>query len=205
MSHRFADLAFTDAVKEVQTLMGSRKNYARLEGGSETHRELTDNENEFILSRDSFYMASISESGWPYVQHRGGPAGFVRILPNNEIGFADFAGNRQYVTVGNLRNNDRVALIMVDYPNQARLKILGAARLIDADSDPELMSVLVPKDYRAKVERGFVIRVEAYDWNCPQHITPRFTALEIKAAVRPLEEKIEALEAKIAELVRGAK
>lgn len=200
MGNKFAEIAFTDAVKEFQTLLGSRKSYARMESGPEVHHELTDDESGFISQRDSFYMASISETNWPYVQHRGGPPGFVKVLSKNEIGFLDFTGNRQYVTIGNLKNNNRVSIIMVDYPNQARLKILGTVRLIDTQSDPEIMKSLTLDDYGARVERGFVIHVEAYDWNCPQHITPRWTSQEIEVAVSPLREKIKALELELANL-----
>ncbi len=200
MGHKFADLAFTEAVKEVQALMGSRKAYARAEAGPETHHELTEDEHDFLSARDSFYIASVSETGWPYVQHRGGPKGFVKALSGNRIGFHDFGGNRQYVTVGNLKNNQRVALILVDYPNQARLKILGTVRLIDAASDPKLMQELENKEYEAKVERAFIIQVEAYDWNCPQHITPRWTSDEIAKAVLPLQDKIKNLEQELAAL-----
>lgn len=197
MTNAFSKIAFTNSVKEIQDLMGSRKTYARWESGLTTNEALTDDEARFISERDTFYMSSVSETGWPYVQHRGGPKGFLRVLNEREIGFADFAGNRQYVSVGNFTRNPRVALILVDYPNQARLKILGEARTIDFNSDPELMAKLVPQDYKAKVERGFVIRVEAYDWNCPQHITPRWTAEEIQSAMAPLHQKIQELEAKL--------
>lgn len=197
MTNAFSKIAFTNSVKEIQDLMGSRKTYARWESGLTTNEALTDDETRFISERDTFYMSSVSETGWPYVQHRGGPKGFLRVLSEREIGFADFSGNRQYVSVGNFTRNPRVALILVDYPNQARLKILGEARTIDFNSDPELMAKLVPQDYKAKVERGFVIRVEAYDWNCPQHITPRWTAEEIQSAMAPLHQKIQELEAKL--------
>lgn len=175
MRHRFAALAFTESVREVQETLGSRAAYAALDKGEDTNHVLTGGEAAFIAARDSFYMASVSETGWPYVQHRGGPAGFVRVLDERTIGFADFRGNRQYVSVGNLRKDDRVALIFMDYPNRARLKVLGRVRLV-GDGEPELLARLEADDYRAQVERGFVIRVEAFDWNCPQHITPRFTA-----------------------------
>lgn len=197
MTNAFSKIAFTNSVKEIQDLMGSRKTYARWESGLTTNEALTDDETRFIAERDTFYMSSVSETGWPYVQHRGGPKGFLRVLNEREIGFADFAGNRQYVSVGNFTRNPRVALILVDYPNQARLKILGEARTVDFNSDPELMAKLVPQDYKAKVERGFVIRVDAYDWNCPQHITPRWTAEEIQSAMAPLHQKIQELEAKL--------
>lgn len=197
MANQFSKITFTDNVKEIQTLMGSRQGYARLEGGPVTHHELTENEIQFIKERDSFYMASIGETNWPYIQHRGGPAGFVSVLSTTEIGFADFAGNRQYISVGNLAQNNRVALIMVDYPSQTRLKILGEVRFVDSASDPETLMRLAPQNYRAKIERGLIIKIEAYDWNCPQHITPRWTAVEIQQAVLPLRKRIEELELEI--------
>ena len=201
MANKFAKLTFTDAVKEIQDLMGSRKNYARFEEhGPLSNHELGENEAAFISQRDSFYMSSVSETGWPYIQHRGGPQGFVRVLSEHEIGFADYSGNRQYITVGNLKGNNRVALIMVDYPNRARLKILGTAHLIDQSSDPEKLKLLTSENYKAKVERGFIIQVEALDWNCPQHISPRWTAEEIHTGLLPLRTKLESFEKEIAVL-----
>ena len=202
MANQFAKIAFTDAVKQVQALMGSRQTYARGEAGPVTIHELTADEAHFIGERDSFYMASISATNWPYVQHRGGPKGFVRVLSATEIGFADFSGNRQYISVGNFKENNKVAIIMVDYPNQARLKLLGEVKLIDQASDPDTLAKLAPTDYDAKIERGFVIRIEAYDWNCSQHIVPRWTADEIQKAVLPLQKRIEELELEISQLKR---
>ena len=199
MANQFSKIAFTDSVKEVQALMGSRRNYARFESGPDTNHALTENEIQFIGERDSFYMASISETGWPYIQHRGGPAGFIRVLSRKEIGFVDFSGNRQYVSVGNIGKNNKVALIMVDYPNQARLKVLGEAKTVELNSDPELILKLKPENYKAKVERAFVIQIEGFDWNCPQHITPRWTAAAIQDAVTPLKNKIQELEAQVAQ------
>jgi predicted pyridoxine 5'-phosphate oxidase superfamily flavin-nucleotide-binding protein len=178
MGHRFAALAFTKSVREVQETLGSRAGYAALDKGEDSNHVLTGREAAFIAARDSFYMASVSETGWPYVQHRGGPAGFVRILDERTIGFADFRGNRQYVSVGNLRKDDRVALFFMDYPNRARLKALGRVRLVGGGEAGLLARLEVP-GYRAKVERGFIIRIEAFDWNCSQHITPRYTEAEI--------------------------
>lgn len=195
MGNKFAELAFTAKVKEIQELMGSRKNYAKTETGPEFHHELTGDESHFLAERDSFYIATISETGWPYVQHRGGPKGFLKTLNKNQLGFADYSGNRQYISVGNLKTNDRVAIIAMDYPNQARLKILGRVKIIG--SEDEQLKSLISEGYKAKIERGFVIQVEAFDWNCPQHITPRWTAEEVQKAITPLQEKIQALEAQI--------
>jgi predicted pyridoxine 5'-phosphate oxidase superfamily flavin-nucleotide-binding protein len=199
MGHRFAEIAFTDRVKAVQDAQGSRAAYARFEGGESNHDRLGPAEAAFIAARDSFYMATISETGWPYVQHRGGPPGFLKVLDERTIGFADFRGNRQYVSVGNLTADDRVAMILVDYPRRRRLKILGHARPVTAGDEPATVQRLAVAGYPAKVERGLVIAVEAFDWNCPQHITPRFTEAEIAAAVAPLHSRIAELEAALAD------
>ena len=193
MGHKFAEIAFTPNVKKAQEVNGSRRSYARLEHGEVHHDVLGPNEAAFIAERDSFYMATVRETGWPYIQHRGGPPGFIRVLDNKTIGFADFRGNRQYVSVGNLETDDRVSMILMDYPNRARLKILGRARLVGLDEQDILHRLSLP-DYRAVVERGVVITIEAFDWNCPQHITPRFTPAEIEEAVAPLRQRIAELE-----------
>ena len=188
MGHKFAERAFTDAVRQVQQAEGSRANYAAMEEGDDYNYLLGDVEANFIAERDSFYMSSVSETGWPYLQHRGGPAGFLRVLDEKTLGFADFSGNRQYVSTGNFLNNDRVALFFMDYPNRRRLKLLGRVRQVSTD-ETELLSRLEVTDYRARVERGFVISVEAFDWNCPQHITPRYTESHIEELLAPLVEK----------------
>jgi uncharacterized protein len=198
MGHRFAELAFTDRVKAVQEQQGSREGYAKFDGGEPHHDRLGPPEIELFAARDSFYMATISETGWPYLQHRGGPRGFVKVLDGRTIGFADFRGNRQYVSVGNLQGDDRVALILVDYPNRRRLKVLGRARAVTAEDELVTLARLEVPGYRAKVERGLVIAVEAFDWNCPQHITPRFTEEEVAAAAAPLRARIAELEAALA-------
>ena len=194
MGHKFAEIAFTDSVRTVQQEMGSRRAYANFDLGDDYNNQLSLREAEFITARDSFYMASVGETGWPYVQHRGGPAGFVQVLDSNTLGFADYRGNRQYVSVGNLRGDDRVSLFFMDYPNQTRLKLLGRVELI-GDDKPELLAQLKTPDYRASVERGFIIRVEAFDWNCPQHITPRYTEKEVQEIVKPLTDELQALKA----------
>jgi hypothetical protein len=196
MGHRFAELVFTPRVKALQEELGSRRGYARMESGEASHAALGPREAAYIAERDSFYMASVSETGWPYVQHRGGPAGFVRVLDEKTLGFADFKGNRQYVSVGNLSGDDRVSLFFMDYPNRTRLKLLGRAQRIELGQS-ELLSKLALPGYPAQVERGFLIHVEAFDWNCPQHITPRFTAAEVEAATAPLRERIAELEAQL--------
>jgi predicted pyridoxine 5'-phosphate oxidase superfamily flavin-nucleotide-binding protein len=199
MGHRFAELAFTPSVRQVQEEQGSRDRYSRMEEGDDHNHLLSIVEKEFIESRDSFYMASVSETGWPYVQHRGGPEGFMRVLDEKTIGFADFVGNRQYVSVGNLRKDDRVSLFFMDYPNKRRLKMLGRVRLIN-DDDTEILSKLEVDDYRARVQRGFIIDIEAFDWNCPQHITPRFTMNQIEEREVSLLEENEQLKRKINQL-----
>ena len=191
MGHRFAEIAFTKSVREVQQALGSRTGYTAMEAGEDYNHVLGEREAEFITARDSFYIASVSETGWPYVQHRGGPAGFVRVLGERTIGFADFSGNRQYVSVGNVRKDDRVALFFMDYPNRTRFKLLGRVRLIGPE-ESELLADLEVSDYRARVERGFLIHVEAFDWNCPQHITPRYTEAQIEVLMAPLIEENQA-------------
>lgn len=197
MSQRFAEIAFTPQVKALQTELGSRDMYARLEKRDAPGDRLTEQEQDFISQRDSFYFASVSETGWPYVQHRGGPAGFLKVIDPITIGFADFRGNRQYVSVGNVLHDDRVALFLMDYPNRLRLKILGHARIASADETALLESLRTP-GYRARVERGVVIRVAAFDWNCPQHITPRFSPTEVEAIIAPLQARIAELEGQLA-------
>jgi predicted pyridoxine 5'-phosphate oxidase superfamily flavin-nucleotide-binding protein len=197
---RFASIAFTPRVKAEQERMGSRRAYARTDQ-VEAPDVLGDSEKDFIAERDSFYMASIGETGWPYIQHRGGPKGFVQVLDPRTIGFADYRGNKQYVSLGNVKGDDRVALVFVDYPNRARLKVLARASVITAESAPEIFAVLVAKAAKdARVERCFVLRVEGFDWNCPQHITPRFTEDEVRESVAPLLAKLEAAEAENREL-----
>ena len=174
MGHKFAEIAFTESVQQVQRELGSRGGYMAMESGDDLNHLLSQREADFIMARDSFYMASVSETGWPYVQHRGGPTGFMRVLDEKTIGFADFSGNRQYVSVGNFRKDDRVSLFFMDYPNRTRFKMLGRVQMVGPD-ETELLAKLEVADYRAQVERGFVIHIEAFDWNCPQHITPRYT------------------------------
>jgi len=181
MFHSFAKIAFTSNVKALQDQHGSRERYAGFEDEINEPAMLTIDEVEFIESRDSFYQATVSETGWPYVQHRGGPQGFLKVLDNKTIGFADFRGNRQYVSIGNLVSNDRIAIIMVDYANRRRLKIFGRVRLVKEADDPKLLSRLSDPAYPAKVEHAFIIHIEAWSWNCPQHITPRFKDGEVNA------------------------
>ncbi|CAD6872242.1 pyridoxamine 5'-phosphate oxidase family protein [Methylomonas fluvii] len=180
MARAFAKISFTPDVQMVQTEMGSRTAYRSAELGDTETVALTEFEQAFIAERDSFYQATVSQTGWPYVQHRGGPAGFLKILDEQTIGYADFSGNRQYLSVGNLRGDDRVSLLLMDYPGRQRLKIWGRARVVDERREPELLSQLELADFRAPVERGIVIRVEAFDWNCPKYITPRYSQREVE-------------------------
>lgn len=200
MSHRFYELAFTPSVKAVQEHYGSRKNYARFEARESGSLELSDAERDFIAARDGFYMATVNENGQPYVQFRGGPPGFLKVLDDQTLGYADFRGNLQYISVGNLRANDKAALFLMDYANRARLKILARVEVRDVQKAPEIIEQLTMPEYKAKVERAMILHVEAYDWNCPQHITPRFTTEEIRQMNRPLHERIAKLEKEIAEL-----
>ena len=176
MGHKYAEIAFTDGVKQEQETRGSRLAYARMESGEDSNEKLTAREADFISLRDSFYMASIGESGWPYLQHRGGPRGFVKIVDETTIGFANFKGNRQYVSLGNFAHDERVSLFFMDYVNRKRLKLYGRVQVVQAE---ERVTRLVDSDYKGKVEEGILIHVAAFDWNCPQHITPRFTLDEI--------------------------
>lgn len=194
MGRRFAEIAFTDTVRQVQAALGSRRGYEKMERDGEAGDRIGPQEASFIAARDSFYMASVGETGWPYVQHRGGPAGFVRVLDEGTIGFADFRGNKQYVSVGNVLGDDRVALFFMDYANRARLKLYGRVRLV-GDGPSDVLKRLQMPEYEAAVERGFVIGIEAFDWNCPQHITPRYTSGQVEAATAALRRRIGELEA----------
>ena len=199
MAHRFAEIAFTEAVKAAQARNGSRAQYRRLEERSGPNAELTARESAFIAARDSFYLATVGATGWPYVQHRGGPPGFLKVIDPRTLAFADFGGNRQFVSVGNAATNDRVALFLMDYAQQTRLKLLGRMRMYDlGDAPPEVVFEVELPDYRARIERVAVIEVAAFDWNCPQHITPRFTESEVRASIQPLHDRIAALEAELA-------
>ena len=199
MAKNFAEITFTESVKAAQEKYGTRLQNERIEKIARG-TELSSDEAEFIAERDSFYLATVSEKGHPYVQFRGGPKGFLKVLDRRTLGFADFRGNLQYISTGNLSVNDRAALILMDYPNQQRLKILARIEIIDAADAPEMTQKLRMLNYKAKIERAFILHVEAFDWNCPQHITPRFTIEEIQVMSQPLYEHIEKLEAEIKKL-----
>jgi hypothetical protein len=197
MGRRFQELAFTPLVKEHQQEHGSRRQYERMEKSTPQGEDtLGPPEQDFIQRRDSFYMASVSETGWPYVQHRGGPKGFIRIINPSLLGFADLRGNKQYVSLGNFDHDPRVALFFMDYPNQTRLKILGRVEVHEHDPEaPALIESFRPTDKSDIIERVILVHVEGYDWNCPQHITPRYTMAELEGVLSPVREKLQKLEA----------
>ncbi|MCA8880198.1 MAG: pyridoxamine 5'-phosphate oxidase family protein [Rhodobacteraceae bacterium] len=197
MPHRYREIAFTDAVRIVQDELGSAGMNAEAMEQSAPNDRLTETEALFLARCESFYLASVSSTGWPYVQHRGGPAGFIRVLGPERIGWAEFAGNRHYITTGNLRGDDRVSLFCMDYANRRRLKIFGHAQIIGPDA-PEMSGLAVP-GYRARVDRGLVVTLEGFDWNCAQHIPQRFSLAEVEAASAVMLRRIEELEAALAE------
>jgi predicted pyridoxine 5'-phosphate oxidase superfamily flavin-nucleotide-binding protein len=206
MAKNYASLAFTDPVKKMQEKVDSRVSYERMEKGTYVDG-LTENEIDFIANRDSFYIATIGENGYPYIQHRGGPKGFLKVLDTKRLGFIDFRGNAQYISVGNIATHNLVAMIMVDYPARARLKIYAQAKIIELNEDHKLREQLDLKEYMVRPERMMVFDIDAYDWNCPQHITPRYTAEEINEAFVPqrehiahLEQEVKRLKAKLDEL-----
>jgi predicted pyridoxine 5'-phosphate oxidase superfamily flavin-nucleotide-binding protein len=199
MAKNFAEIAFTESVKAQQEKYGSRHSYARMEKMARGN-EISENEAEFIAARDGFYLATVGESGFPYVQFRGGPKGFLKVLDAKTLAYADFRGNLQYVSVGNLTCNDKAALILMDYANRQRLKIYARIEVIEAKDKPELIAQLQDASYDAQVERAMLLHLEAFDWNCPQHITQRFTIEEIRELNAPLYEHVAKLEAELARL-----
>lgn len=180
MGNKFAQTLFSPTAKTLQSRNGSRAVYERIAQSGASHDALSQNEASFIAERDSFYMATVSHDGWPYMQHRGGPRGFLKILDSKTLAFADYSGNKQYISAGNLAENDRVALFLMDYPNQTRLKIIGHAHTIEPGTDPNLDRLIADPGEESEVERIFRINLVAFDWNCPQHITPRYTIDEIR-------------------------
>ena len=195
----FMQIAFTPAVKEVQERYGSRDHYVSLENRP-IAPDLTKREIDFIHERDGFYQATVGENGWPYVQFRGGPRGFLKVLDAKTLGYADFQGNLQYISMGNMQADERVSIILMDYANRRRLKLWARARVIDAAEAPALIERLESPGYRARIERAVVLTVEAFDWNCPQHITRRYTEEELAdlfdgytARLAELKAEVEAL------------
>ena len=195
MPDKFLELAVTDSVRAAQQHYYDAP--PPRNDGPLFNEALTPDEIAFMQSRDSFYLATISETGWPYIQHRGGPAGFLHALSPKQLAFADLKGNRQLLSTGNLTANDRVCLFLMDYPLRSRLKILGRARVLDAREQPELVRQLATPETQRNVERIFQIDVVSFNWNCPQNITPRFTTEQIVEAVEPLKQRIAELEAQL--------
>lgn len=194
MAAKFLELAFTDSVRKAQErFYGAAQ---RITDAPERDT-LTEDETGFIQSRDSFYMATVSETGWPYMQHRGGKPGFLHVLSTTQLAFADYKGNRQMLSTGNLAANDRVTLFLMDYPQRMRLKILGHVRIEDARHHPKIVAQLAEPEVQRIVERLFFMDVVSFDWNCPKYITPRYTAAEVEEAVAPLRQRITELEAKL--------
>ncbi len=196
MAAKYMQLALTPAVQAAQDRYFGRHHAVN---DAPERDEFTEEEAAFIALRDSFYMATVNGEGWPYVQHRGGPPGFLKVLGPHLLGFADFKGNRQLLSTGNLDGDDRVSLFLMDYPRRERLKILGHARVLDAREHAELADQLSPApEWRARIERLFLIEVVGFDWNCPQYITPRYTAEEVEKMVAPLRARVAELEARVA-------
>lgn len=196
MSKEFYEKMFTESVKAAQEHYGTRRAFERIEANARKggFNGLGDLEKDFIESLDGFYIATVNEEGQPYIQFRGGPTGFLKVLDDMTLGYADFRGNLQYISVGNLAKNDKAALFLMDYVNQRRLKILARVEIKDASEAPDLIEKLRIPDYKARIERAMTLHVEAFDWNCPQHITQRFTVDEIKRLIAPVYDRIEELE-----------
>jgi predicted pyridoxine 5'-phosphate oxidase superfamily flavin-nucleotide-binding protein len=194
MAEKFLEIAFTDSVQKAQARYFGRSQQI---AGAPERDALTEEEIDFVHSRDSFYLATVSESGWPYMQHRGGKPGFLHATSPTSLAFADYKGNRQLLSTGNLAVNDRVLLFLMDYPQRARLKIMGRARVEDAREHPELVKKFSTPEVQPIVERVFLIEVVSFDWNCPKYITPRYTAAEVDKAVLPLRKRIAELEAQL--------
>ncbi len=192
----YPKIAFTDAIRKLQEKFGSRRSYEKMERYSSSVG-ITTREAAMIHDRDSFYVASIGENGYPYIQHRGGPKGFLKVLKPDLIGFLDFSGNKQYITTGNIETNNRVSLILMDYPRRSRLKIYAEAEVVELGTNESLEQQLGLKDYKYTAERIILYHVTAFDWNCPQHITPRYTNAEIEEAFAGQQAYIESLEKEI--------
>ena len=194
MSYKFLEMARTPGVIAAEERNGSAKFFQNFKGHRDFDR-LSENEREFLAARDSFYMATISESGWPYVQHRGGPKGFLKVLDEKTMGFADFRGNLQYISLGNIATRDKTSLFFMDYPNRTRLKMFVHTEERSLDDDPALSAALTLPGYKAKVERALIFHLEAFDWNCPQHITPRYTKEELQPVFDSMESQLRQLQA----------
>jgi predicted pyridoxine 5'-phosphate oxidase superfamily flavin-nucleotide-binding protein len=198
MGRAYSDITFTRTIRALQETLGSREQYAGFDLAEDRRDRLGPREAAFVAAADHFYQATVSETGWPYVQHRGGPPGFLRVIDPKTLGYADYRGNVQYLSVGNLKSDDRISIIIMDYANRRRLKLIGRARSVELADDPALVASLHVEGYRARAERAILITVEGYDWNCPQHITPRFTEAEVEAMTAPLQVRIRRLEEQLA-------
>ena len=203
MAYDYLEKLWTPGVAAACAANGSSGLWENMRG-SRPSAQFTGAEAAFIAESDSFYLASVSQSGWPYIQHRGGPPGFLVMLDPATLGFADYRGNRQYISLGNVADNDRVALFLMNYPQRRRLKLLAHMQAHDPQAEPELAARIVTPGYRARVERVFTLRLEAFDWNCSQHITPRYTAPEVEAATAPLRAELARLQAENTELRAAA-
>ena len=199
MAYKFLDTLSTQGVHAAQAANGSLERWEAFSGHREFDR-FTAAEAAFVQARDSFYIATVSESGWPYIQHRGGPAGFLKVLDEKTLGFADFRGNRQYISLGNVATDDRVAVFLMDYPNRKRFKVLAHMSVLDLAAEPELAERLSTPGYKGRPERAFILKLETFDWNCPQHITPRFTAAEVAEGMSVLRERLTEAEAELKSL-----
>ena len=190
MGQNFAQLAFTESVKQAQEKYGSRKIYQKMDEFGTDQYQLYHREISFIEERDSFYMATVGENGWPYVQFRGGPKGFLKLIDQETLGYADFKGNMQYISTGNINANNKAAIILLDYPTRRRLKIWAETEILDPEQHPKFVEKLTVKDYKAQIERLVIFHIKAFDWNCPQHITPRYTVAEMKEDLLPNHPEI---------------
>ena len=193
-----SDVAFTPAVKAIQARKGSRDRYAQMEEGGGWRTEIDENLTAFLAGQDSMFLATASANGQPYIQHRGGPKGFIRILDKNTLAFADYAGNRQYITQGNLSENPKANIFLMDYAHRRRVKIWGEARVID--DDPALLQSLMPRGYKARPEQAILFKISAWDTNCPQHIPQKFDAADVAAALAVRDARIAELESELASL-----
>lgn len=199
MTLSYLDIATTPSVAAAQEGLGSRE-FNKEAASQRVFTLFGENEAAFIAARDSFYLATVSETGWPYIQHRGGPPGFLKVIDEKTLGVADFSGNRQYLTLGNLAVSDKASLFLMDYLHQARMKMFVRAKVVDLADEPDLAARLATPGYRARVERGLIFKLEAFDWNCRQHITKRLTLSEVASVVGSMQERIAALEAENAAL-----
>ncbi|MBV8276942.1 MAG: pyridoxamine 5'-phosphate oxidase family protein [Verrucomicrobia bacterium] len=198
MTDRYLEIATSDTVKLLQERWGSRSSYCRLETGPLINNQLGPEEIAFIEAQDSFFLASVNDGGWPYIQHRGGRPRLLKVLGNNQLGFPDFKGNRQYLSFGNILKNPRISLFLIDYPARARLKIFGQAELVEGDDLPAALRKIESDPGATPIERGIIVQVEAFHWNCPKYIVARFTADQVRSIIDPLVQRIKDLEAELA-------